>query len=150
MESLFDAANMAAMQRRVGELRADREPLWGKMTAAQMVAHCRIGTEMAMGEVLSPRHWLGRLLGPMVKTQALKEGVPMRKGSPTMKELVMGDGLDFEREREGLREALERFAAGGQAGCTTHPHAFFGKLTAEQWSILMYKHLDHHLRQFGV
>jgi hypothetical protein len=85
-----------------------------------------------------------------VKTQALKEGVPMRKGSPTMKELVMGDGLDFEREREGLREALERFAAGGQAGCTTHPHAFFGKLTAEQWSILMYKHLDHHLRQFGV
>jgi hypothetical protein len=26
----------------------------------------------------------------------------------------------------------------------------FGKLTASEWNIMMYKHLDHHLTQFGV
>jgi LPS sulfotransferase NodH len=45
---------------------------------------------------------------------------------------------------------IDRFVAAGPKGCTTHPHSFFGRLTAEEWAILMYKHLDHHLRQFGV
>jgi len=57
---------------------------------------------------------------------------------------------DLKAERERLRGLIERFVAGGRAGCTTHPHSFFGKLTPEEWAILMYKHLDHHLRQFGV
>jgi hypothetical protein len=45
---------------------------------------------------------------------------------------------------------IDRFAAAGPQGCTTHPHAFFGSLTPDEWAILMYKHLDHHLRQFGA
>jgi transposase InsO family protein len=45
---------------------------------------------------------------------------------------------------------VDRFAAGGPTVCTNNPHSFFGTMTPEQWSILMYKHLDHHLRQFGV
>ncbi|MFD1127776.1 DUF1569 domain-containing protein [Paenibacillus provencensis] len=31
----------------------------------------------------------------------------------------------------------------------TNPHPFFGKLTSEEWSIGLYKHLDHHLKEFG-
>jgi hypothetical protein len=49
-----------------------------------------------------------------------------------------------------LRGLIDRFVASGPAGCTNHPHSFFGRLTPEEWAILMYKHLDHHLRQFGV
>jgi transposase InsO family protein len=45
---------------------------------------------------------------------------------------------------------IDRFVAAGPKSCTTHPHSFFGPLTPEEWAILMYKHLDHHLRQFGV
>ncbi|MEP6513238.1 MAG: DUF1569 domain-containing protein [Parafilimonas sp.] len=30
------------------------------------------------------------------------------------------------------------------------PHPFFGKLKAEEWRTLTYKHLDHHLRQFWM
>lgn len=50
----------------------------------------------------------------------------------------------------GPMEWADRFAAAGPKGCTTHPHTFFGRLTPEEWATLMYKHLDHHLRQFGV
>jgi len=63
---------------------------------------------------------------------------------------VVKDDPDFEVERERLCGLIDRFATGGPAACTTHPHAFFGRLTPEQWSMIMYKHLDHHLRQFGA
>jgi LPS sulfotransferase NodH len=45
---------------------------------------------------------------------------------------------------------IDRFASGGPAGCAQHPHSFFGPLTPAEWAELNYKHLDHHLRQFGV
>jgi len=60
------------------------------------------------------------------------------------------DERDLARERERLRAAIDRFAQAGPTGCTQYPHFFFGKLTPEQWAVLMYKHLDHHLRQFGA
>jgi hypothetical protein len=60
------------------------------------------------------------------------------------------DERDLGKERERLLGLIDKFAAGGAAGCTKNPHSFFGKMTPEEWAILMYKHLDHHLRQFGV
>ncbi len=57
---------------------------------------------------------------------------------------------DLEAERRRLCGLIEGFVAAGPAGCTTHPHSFFGRLTPEEWAILQYKHLDHHLRQFGA
>ena len=74
----------------------------------------------------------------------------MRQNSPTAPALLVKDDPDFETERARLDGLIDRFATGGAAACTTHPHAFFGKLTPDQWSILVYKHLDHHLRQFGA
>jgi hypothetical protein len=150
MESLFETSQLRAMQQRIAALTAETQPLWGTMTAAQMAAHCRLGVEMATGELRPKQTILARVLGPLVKGIVLKEGVPMRRNTPTMKELVMGDGLNFEAERDRLQAAIDRFAAGGPEACTKHPHAFFGKLTPEQWSTIMWKHLDHHLRQFGV
>jgi hypothetical protein len=64
--------------------------------------------------------------------------------------MVVRNERDIEVERTRLSELIDRFVAGGPATCTTHPHSFFGRLTPEEWSMLMYKHLDHHLRQFGA
>ena len=150
MESMFDAARVDEMKGRLGSLRPDSPRVWGSMTAAQMVMHCCRGMEMATGDNKLPRVFVGRILGPLVKNMALKEGEPMRRNSPTAPSLVVKDDPDFEVERERLCGLIDRFAAGGPAACTTHPHAFFGRLTPEQWSMIMYKHLDHHLRQFGA
>ena len=64
--------------------------------------------------------------------------------------MIVRNQPDFEAAREDLLIAVDRFATGGPAACTQHPHAFFGPLTPNEWAILMYKHADHHLRQFGA
>jgi uncharacterized protein DUF1569 len=121
------------------------------MNSAQMLAHCSLGLEMAAGEIRPPRALVGRILGPVIKPMAFRDEEPMRRNSPTSKELVViGEDRDFEAERKRLGELIDRFVAAGATGCTSHPHAFFGSLTPDEWAVLMYKHLDHHLRQFGA
>lgn len=150
MKSLFESGCVGEVQQRLSRLEPDQPRQWGKMRAAQMLAHCSLGLEMAAGEIRPPRALMGRILGPAIKPMALREGEPMRRNSPTSKELVINGDKDFETERKRLSGLIDRFAAAGPAGCTTHPHAFFGSLTPDEWSVLMYKHLDHHLRQFGA
>lgn len=150
METLFEPGRVEEVKLRVQKLRPESERLWGKMKPEQMLAHCTAGLAMAMGEIRPPRALIGRLIGPAVKRVALRDEEPMRRNSPTARELVIGDNCDFAAESERLCAAIGWFAAAGPVGCTAHPHAFFGRLTPEEWAVLMYKHLDHHLRQFGA
>ena len=148
--NLFQAERVDEIKSRIQQLRPDSTRQWGKMSVAQMLAHCSAGIEMAVGEIRPPRALIGRIIGPAVKRVAVRDEEPMRRNSPTSKELVMTGDFDFESERERLGILIDRFVAAGPSGCTDHPHAFFGPLTPEEWAILMYKHLDHHLRQFGT
>jgi hypothetical protein len=150
MKNLFDPARVEEVKARLAQLTPDSERQWGTMNAPQAVAHCSGGLELALGDKTPPRVFVGRLLGWIVKPLALGNDDPMRRNSPTAKDLVVQDERDLGRERERLLGLIDRFVAAGPAGCTTHPHSFFGRLTPDQWAILMYKHLDHHLRQFGV
>ena len=151
MKNLFDAALANQVKTRLGKLRPQSERHWGKMTPAQMLAHCSVSMQWAVGEVVPEKGALpARLLGRLVKPLVFRNEDPLRKNSPTAKSLIVGDQPDLDRERQRLSGLIDQFAAGGAAGCTKNPHTFFGKMTPEQWAILMYKHLDHHLRQFGV
>lgn len=150
MKNLFEAESVQEVKARIGSLKSDSVGQWGTMSAAQAMAHCTGGLEMALGDSTPPRVLIGRLIGGIIKPMALKDEVPMRRNSPTAKSLVIQDERDLAKEKERLTGTIDRFAAGGPAVCTQHPHPFFGKLTAHEWAILMYKHLDHHLRQFGV
>jgi hypothetical protein len=150
MEDLLDPATAEQFRLRIRSVTAANQRQWGKMSAAQMMEHCARGLEMATGELKPPRALIGRLLGRVVKPMALKEGAPMRRNSPTAPALIVAPEADLEGSRTRLLGALDRFAAGGEQRCTRYPHAFFGALKPSEWSTLMYKHLDHHLRQFGA
>jgi hypothetical protein len=151
MKNLFDATVVNQVKTRLGNLEAQTERRWGKMTVAQMLAHCSVSMQWAVGEVVPEKGALpARLIGRLVKPMVFRNEDPLRKNSPTAKSLVVGDERDLRKERERLSGLLDKFVAGGAAGCTKNPHSFFGKMTPDEWSILMYKHLDHHLRQFGV
>jgi len=150
VKNLFEAAAVEEVKERLAQLGPDCKRLWGKMNVGQMVAHCSAGLEMAVGDRIPPRILLGRIIGRLVKPLALGNDEPMRRNSPTTKDLLVQDERDLGTERERLRGLIDRFAAAGPGGCTKHPHSFFGRLTPEEWAELMYKHLDHHLRQFGV
>lgn len=150
MKNLFDPAAAAEVKARLLQLRADGAPLWGTMNPAQAVAHCAGGMEMALGDIRPKRLMISWILGWIIKPLALGNNERMRRNSPTMPEIVVADERVLDDERRRLATLIDRFAAAGPAGCTTHPHSFFGRLTPQQWSVLMYKHLDHHLRQFGA
>jgi len=93
---------------------------------------------------------MGRLFGPLAKKSLIVNGEPMRRNAMTEKSCMVADERDFVVERQQLLKSIDRFASGGPGICTKHPHFFFGPLTPAEWATLMYQHLDHHLRQFGV
>ena len=89
-----------------------------------------------------------KALGGLFKSQ-YTEDKPFSKGSPTSEEIKVTDVRNFEIEKQRLIQRIGEFSNGGEAGCTLHPHPFFGNLTPTEWSKGMYKHTDHHLKQFG-
>ncbi len=150
MKNLFEAGRVQEVKHRIAQMTPDSVRQWGTMKPAQALEHCSRGVETAMGDKKPPRVFIGRILGPIVKPKVMENDEPLRRNSPTAKILIVQDERDLETERTRLSGLIDRFVAAGPAGCTSHPHAFFGRLTPDEWAILMYKHLDHHLRQFGV
>lgn len=149
MNNLFDATDVTAVISRIDKLTPATPRLWGKMTAPQMMAHCSAALRVANDEVHLPRMFIGHILAPFIRKNFYNEA-PFPKNTPTDKSFVISDERDFENEKQRLKEQVNKFYKGGEASVTKHPHTFFGPLTPQQWSIGMYKHLDHHLRQFGV
>ncbi len=149
MKNLFEREAVDEVVSRINNLQPAAQHQWGKMDVAQMMAHCSAALEMASGKINPPRIFIGRLLGPLVKPIYTNEK-PFAKNNPTDKKLVVSDQRDFAHEQEHLKVCVLQFHEGGEAKCTRHPHPFFGDLAPQQWSRGMYKHLDHHLRQFGA
>jgi len=149
MKNLFETAALDEVKERLGQLKSDSRRLWGKMSAAQALAHCAAAMEWAVGLKFPPRRLIGRLFGRFAKSVIVNEKL-MPRNSMTDKNLLVRDERDFEVEWQRLRGLIERFAEAGPAGCTKHPHSLFCPLTPMEWAALMYQHLDHHLRQFGV
>jgi hypothetical protein len=150
MKNLFAATDVEELKTRLALINPESHRLWGKMSVAQALAHCSLGMQMATGELRPPRVFIGRILGPIVKPKLLADDAPMRPNSPTSKELVVRDEPDFAAQQARLNGLIDQFATAGPQGCTTYPHPFFGQLTPDEWAILTYKHIDHHLRQFGA
>jgi hypothetical protein len=138
------------MRGRVARLQPGTPALWGKMTVAQALAHMAASLEIALGDQKPPRMFAGRIFGRLVKRIVLRDESPLKRNTPTAPELLVKDSRDFDRERQRLDHLIERFSTEGEAGCSTHPHSFFGQMAPRDWAMLQYKHLDHHLRQFGA
>lgn len=147
--SIFDPVTTGELKARLGKLRLDSPPLWGRMDVAQMLAHCCTPYDQIEGRT-GGGSWLLRFMArTCFKGSAVGEE-PFRKNVPTPKAFVIADPRDFERERGRLTALIEAVHGRGAAAFEGRAHVTFGVLTAKEWSNLLYKHLDHHLRQFGV
>jgi hypothetical protein len=148
MKNLFEQHTVDEVTARIEQLNPGSRRQWGKMEVAQMMAHCSAALEMASGKLAAKRTLLGRIIGPRLR-HVLTDESPFPRNSPTAKELKVGGG-DFLQEQQRLKERLRQFHEGGESQCTKDAHPFFGPITPLEWSTGMYKHLDHHLKQFGV
>jgi Protein of unknown function (DUF1569) len=149
MKNLFEREAVDEVISRINTLQPATRRQWGKMDVAQMMAHCSAALDMASGQLILPRLFIGRLIGPFVRPIYTNEK-PFSPSSPTDPKLVVSDQREFLREQEQLKVKVRQFYEGGEGNCTRHPHPFFGALPPQDWSRGMYKHLDHHLRQFGA
>ena len=149
MNSIFEPTTKSEILRRIDSLTPQSQALWGKMSVSQMLKHCSEGAGLATGALRAKRSFIGRTIGPFFKSLTVNEK-PFSKNSPTLPQLVITGDPDFEKERAHLRRVVEELSDGGPSKTGVQPHPFFGKLEPEAWGTLSYKHLDHHLRQFGV
>ncbi len=132
--------------RRIQALEPDAAPEWGEMNVAQMLAHCVEVQKVMNDGPLEGTPWYIRLAGPLVKRLVLAGGA-FPKNVATHPQYDVDPDRDFETEKRRLLDALEAFRARGRAGID---HPIFGRLTPEETGWGAYKHLDHHLTQFGV
>lgn len=149
MQSLFDPTESQAILDRIKRLNPASQGQWGVMNVAQMLAHTQQPLRVAMGDLELKRTWLGALIGPWAKRSMLKPR-PFRRNMATDKSFVVTDQRQFDTERNKLVGLIQRYTTGGPDVLIKKPHPFFGPMTTAEWDILQWKHLDHHLRQFGV
>ena len=149
MKSLFAPSERQQNLERLGQLQAGATRQWGKMDPAQMCAHCVAALEVGAGDVAKDHGFLGKVFGRFVKGSLLGEK-PFSKNSPTDPSFIVSDPRDFAKERARLVEIVNRFGDAGASAADGRMHSFFGRLKGDEWGVLMHKHLDHHLRQFGA
>jgi hypothetical protein len=150
MDTLFDSAACDRVLRRIESMRPDSPRGWGKMDAAQMLSHCALALEAATGDAVLHSNFMAKLIGPLFKGWMLGPK-PFSKDSPTHPLLVLHTSpRDFEKEKSRLAAVVRKFHDAGPASAAKHRHAFVQKLTGAEWGVLQWKHLDHHLRQFGA
>jgi hypothetical protein len=148
MNNLFSQSDISETLERINKLTPNSQRQWGKMNVSQMLAHCNVSLETAMGINFIKRLFIGKIIGSFMKPKVLSKK-PFTRNSPTDKSYIIKDDLDFEEEKSKVIGSIKKFYDGGPFGCTTLPHPFFGKFTPEEWAVFQWKHLDHHLRQFG-
>lgn len=141
------AQNMSA---RINKLSANTPANWGKMDAGQMLAHCNVTYEMGIdGTIKKYNPFMQFMLKTFVK-KALVGDKPTQKNSSTAPEMVIKTPKNFEIEKQRIQAYLQKGVKLGEAHFDGLEHPGFGKMTVQEWNTFYYKHLDHHLTQFGV
>jgi hypothetical protein len=150
MGSLFNTSDNKAIIDRINQLSANSKTGWGKMSVDQMLAHLQRPLKVAFGEMKLKRTLFGILLGRMIMNKLTSDEKPFSKNSPTDKGFIVTDRHNVDEEKKNLIALVQKFAQVGPDGITEEPHPFFGRMTPQEWDVIQWKHLDHHLRQFGV
>ncbi len=149
MRSLFDKAAYNEIRTRLEHLTLQHQRQWGKMDVAQMLAHCGEAIKTPLEHRKTRRSLMSYIFGGMAKRMATSDQ-PYKQGLPTDKNFVIVGTREFEKEKQQLLSLVDRFHQGGEKAMTPYPHPFFGHMTPQDWGSSQYKHLDHHLRQFGA
>ncbi|WP_158974229.1 DUF1569 domain-containing protein [Cellulophaga sp. L1A9] len=147
MKSIFDEAIKNELTERISLLTENSERKWGKMTVGQMAWHCQYPLKLAIEN--KPTSKKGNLLVQLFFKKSMYNDKAWRKNLPTAPQLKAKEPKNFADEVKVLQQLmLDTHHLKSREEWNAHP--FFGRFTKEQWGQMQYKHLDHHLTQFGV
>ena len=148
IHTLLDSQDRASLLERAARLKPETSPRWGRMDAPQMVRHCVEALRGSLGDV-QHRPLGRRLFHTRLAKYLIIRALPFPRSAPTAPELRITEPADLEAERRRLGDLVGRYAAPLETDARAE-HPLFGILSREEWAELEYKHVDHHLAQFGV
>lgn len=146
MKTITDSPTRGELIRRIHSLTESSAPQWGKMTVAQMMKHCSQWDDMAQGKKKYKQSFIGRLFGKGA-LRSMMTDKPLKRNLPTVPSFKIKDNPDFTTEKEKWIRSMGAYEHLQSDGFI---HPFFGALTKEDAGMMVYKHCDHHLKQFGV
>ncbi len=150
LPNIFTAPVSDKVISRINNLSSTTQPEWGKMNATQMLAHCNVTFEFAYEEKhKKPNFFMAFILKNLVKGGLVSEK-PYKKSASTAPEFIIKDDRNFDEEKNRLIQYINRTVQLGQNHFEGRTSMIFGEMTSTEWNNLFYKHLDHHLTQFGV
>ena len=147
MKSIYNSNDNQELVNRINQINSESKPLWGKMSADQMCEHCLLTSNVAFGKQELKINFLMKLVGKMMKNKVFNS--EFKKNSPTAPEFIVKNSVDLDKSKAELIKNIQ-LLQNGQKNITVMNHPFRGKMTYEDWDKLMYNHMDHHLKQFGV
>jgi len=148
-KSLLNKECGETLVRRIQKLQPDASPLWGRMNATEMLLHLnRINEQLlnapATKKGISLKQYIGRWLFLYVFSNFPKNARTPKRND-TKGQI---DTSAFGEQQQKFIELIQRFPLHQQP--IELPHPYFGDLNTKQWGLAGYKHVNHHLRQFGV
>lgn len=150
MENIFDSKVTNSVIGRINKLKSTTQPQWGKMSVDQMLAHCNVTYEMTFEDTHpKPKGFTKMMLKLFVKNTVVNNK-PYKKNGRTAPQFLITDAKNFVEEKARLADYLQKTQELGAEHFDGKESHSFGKLTKEEWNNMFYKHLDHHLNQFGV
>lgn len=145
MSTIHDPAYRTALETRLRALKTDSPRQWGSMNPSQMLHHVNVALAVSAGELTLPDEKPPLPRG-LMKFVVLR--LPWPKGAPTSPAFMATGHYDFESERVRCLELIDKVAALPADGSIKHP--MFGNMSGAETNRLQAKHLNHHLKQFGV
>jgi len=150
MKNIFTKAISEEVIQRINKLNKDSKGQWGKMSVGQMLAHCNVAYEMVYEDIhKKPGAFVRFMLKLLVKNSVVNEK-PYPKNSKTAPQFIIKGSKNFEQEKVRLIGYIERTQTLGESHFDQKSSHSFGPLSITEWNNLFYKHLDHHMTQFGV
>lgn len=150
MKNLFTEKDTQETLKRIDSLTENSKPNWGKMSVGQMLSHCSVTYEMVFTDKhKKPNLFLKLILKIFIKKAVVSEK-PYPKNGKTSPQFLITDKKDFLKEKETLKNYMKQTQKLGESYFEGKESNSFGKLTAAEWNAMFYKHLNHHLTQFGV
>ena len=148
--NIFSKTESEILIDRLGNLTTESQPQWGKMNVAQMMAHCCVAYETVYTDKHPRPNAVMRFIVRLLAKGTVTGPKPYPKNGRTAPHFIITDERDFELEKGRLVEFIRKTQALGESHFDGKESHSMGKFTSDEWNSLFYKHLDHHLRQFGV
>jgi len=147
--TLYDEDHYSIIIQRIASLSSDTKPEWGSMTAAQMMAHCAEIIAVMHGKPLLNTPFYVKILKGVIR-KLVVDNNPYPRNSKTHPQYKQTEEKNFQEEKLKLLDIMDEFVNDPEEEAAKKEHSLFGAMTREEKGWAMYKHIDHHLVQFGV